>query len=289
MSTATPQPAKAVKPFPHQDMADDQLIAWLRPGQRVELAPSLWAERSHPSVGFADDVPKKPTGPEYVDTASSGGEHSSHSTKKPDGIISADGEIERRGLSRLQSNRQLRVLIGIPVEGSTPVAITGAIHPACTNEPNAIDGDLNETEVSHPHADCPLFKVNVVRCRGGIDRKRAAIGSPHATRLPDNLRVQLDLITLHGTPRIDHAKDGTKQCNAERKSLLKLQAGHNYPFRVRFELKHILAPRSIQVAWIAVTLVAGIFVPLRIAEIHQAHVDRDSAKPRWEAISSVRR
>ena len=39
---------------------------------------------------------------------------------------------------------------------------------------------------------------------------------------------------------------------------------------------------------IAVALVAAVVVPLRIAEIHQAHGDRDAAKARWPISTSVR-
>ncbi len=46
--------------------------------------------------------------------------------------------------------------------------------------------------------------------------------------------------------------------------------------------------RRYRIAWVAVALLAAIVVPLRIAEIHQAHTDRDAAKARWAATSSVR-
>lgn len=41
-------------------------------------------------------------------------------------------------------------------------------------------------------------------------------------------------------------------------------------------------------AWAVVVLMATVVVPLRIAEIHQANSDRDAAKARWAATSSVR-
>ncbi|WP_414497691.1 hypothetical protein [Stenotrophomonas maltophilia] len=44
----------------------------------------------------------------------------------------------------------------------------------------------------------------------------------------------------------------------------------------------------LRIAWAAVALFAAVVVPLRIAEIHQAHADRDAAKARWAATSSVR-
>lgn len=46
--------------------------------------------------------------------------------------------------------------------------------------------------------------------------------------------------------------------------------------------------RRIRFAWVAVALIAAVVVPLRIAEIHQAHSDRDAPKPRWAATSAVR-
>lgn len=46
--------------------------------------------------------------------------------------------------------------------------------------------------------------------------------------------------------------------------------------------------KRLRIAWAAVALVAAVVVPLRITEIVQAHADRDSAKARWVATSSVR-
>lgn len=46
--------------------------------------------------------------------------------------------------------------------------------------------------------------------------------------------------------------------------------------------------RRLRCAWAAVALVAAVVVPLRVAEIHQAHGDRDAAKVRWAASTSVR-
>lgn len=46
--------------------------------------------------------------------------------------------------------------------------------------------------------------------------------------------------------------------------------------------------RRLRLAWAAVALAAAIVVPLRIAEIHQAHSDRDAAKARWTLSTSVR-
>ncbi len=46
--------------------------------------------------------------------------------------------------------------------------------------------------------------------------------------------------------------------------------------------------RSLRLAWAAVALVAAIVVPMRIAEIHQAHSDRDAAKAHWALSTSVR-
>ncbi|MDV3465571.1 hypothetical protein R1G70_12980 [Stenotrophomonas sp. C960] len=46
--------------------------------------------------------------------------------------------------------------------------------------------------------------------------------------------------------------------------------------------------RRLCLAWAAVALVAAVVVPLRIAEIHQAHSDRDAAKARWAISTSVR-
>lgn len=46
--------------------------------------------------------------------------------------------------------------------------------------------------------------------------------------------------------------------------------------------------RCLRLAWAAVALVAAIVVPLRIAELHQAHSDRDAAKARWALSTSVR-
>lgn len=43
-----------------------------------------------------------------------------------------------------------------------------------------------------------------------------------------------------------------------------------------------------RVAWAAVALVAAIVVPLRLVEISQAHADRDAAKARFAASSTVR-
>jgi hypothetical protein len=41
-------------------------------------------------------------------------------------------------------------------------------------------------------------------------------------------------------------------------------------------------------AWAAIALVAAIVVPLRLVEISQAHADRDTAKARFAASSTVR-
>lgn len=46
--------------------------------------------------------------------------------------------------------------------------------------------------------------------------------------------------------------------------------------------------RRLRFSWLAVALLAAVVVPLRVAEIHGAHADRDAAKPRWAASSSVR-
>jgi len=46
--------------------------------------------------------------------------------------------------------------------------------------------------------------------------------------------------------------------------------------------------RRLRLAWATVALVAAVVVPLRIAEIHQAHSDRDAGKPRWATTSTVR-
>ncbi|HHA2894688.1 TPA: hypothetical protein ACOFC4_000250 [Stenotrophomonas maltophilia] len=46
--------------------------------------------------------------------------------------------------------------------------------------------------------------------------------------------------------------------------------------------------RRLRLAWVAVALVAAVVVPLRIAEIHKAHSDRDAAKARWALSTSVR-
>lgn len=45
---------------------------------------------------------------------------------------------------------------------------------------------------------------------------------------------------------------------------------------------------KLRLAWSALALVAAAVVPLRIAEIHQAHIDRDAAKARWVTSSAVR-
>lgn len=46
--------------------------------------------------------------------------------------------------------------------------------------------------------------------------------------------------------------------------------------------------RRLRLAWAAVALLAAVVVPLRIAEIHGAHADRNAAKARWATSSSVR-
>jgi len=46
--------------------------------------------------------------------------------------------------------------------------------------------------------------------------------------------------------------------------------------------------RRLRLAWATVVLVAAVVVPLRVGEIHQAHSDRDAAKARWAASTSVR-
>lgn len=46
--------------------------------------------------------------------------------------------------------------------------------------------------------------------------------------------------------------------------------------------------RRFRLAWAAVALVAAVVVPLRIAEIHKAHGDRDAAKARWALSTSVK-
>jgi len=46
--------------------------------------------------------------------------------------------------------------------------------------------------------------------------------------------------------------------------------------------------RRVRLAWAAVAVLAAVVVPLRIAEIHQAHADRDAAKARWALSTSVR-
>ncbi|WP_445391513.1 hypothetical protein [Stenotrophomonas muris] len=46
--------------------------------------------------------------------------------------------------------------------------------------------------------------------------------------------------------------------------------------------------RRLRLAWAVVALLAAVVVPLRIAEIHQAHTDRDASKARWALSTSVR-
>lgn len=46
--------------------------------------------------------------------------------------------------------------------------------------------------------------------------------------------------------------------------------------------------RRLRLAWATVVLLAAVVVPLRIAEIHGAHADRNAAKARWATSSSVR-
>ncbi|WP_394122710.1 hypothetical protein [Stenotrophomonas indicatrix] len=46
--------------------------------------------------------------------------------------------------------------------------------------------------------------------------------------------------------------------------------------------------RRIRFAWAAVALIAAVVVPMRVAQIHQAHSDRDAGKPRWATSSAVR-
>jgi len=46
--------------------------------------------------------------------------------------------------------------------------------------------------------------------------------------------------------------------------------------------------RRYRVAWAALAFLAAIVVPLRLAEISQAHADRDAAKARFAASTSVR-
>jgi hypothetical protein len=46
--------------------------------------------------------------------------------------------------------------------------------------------------------------------------------------------------------------------------------------------------RRYRVAWAALAFVTAIVVPLRLAEISQAHADRDAAKARFGAFTSVR-
>lgn len=46
--------------------------------------------------------------------------------------------------------------------------------------------------------------------------------------------------------------------------------------------------RRLRISWLAIALLAAVVVPLRIAEIHGVHADRDAAKSRWAASSSVR-
>lgn len=46
--------------------------------------------------------------------------------------------------------------------------------------------------------------------------------------------------------------------------------------------------RRYRVAWALLAAVATVVVPLRLAEISQAHADRDAAKLRWAATSTAR-
>ena len=46
--------------------------------------------------------------------------------------------------------------------------------------------------------------------------------------------------------------------------------------------------RRYHVAWALLAFVAAIVVPLRLVEISQAHADRDAAKSRFAASSTVR-
>ncbi|WP_423373081.1 hypothetical protein [Stenotrophomonas maltophilia] len=46
--------------------------------------------------------------------------------------------------------------------------------------------------------------------------------------------------------------------------------------------------RRLRLAWAAVALVTAVVVPLRIAEIHKAHSDRNAAKARLALSTSVR-
>ncbi|HDS0948634.1 TPA: hypothetical protein QDZ34_000890 [Stenotrophomonas maltophilia] len=46
--------------------------------------------------------------------------------------------------------------------------------------------------------------------------------------------------------------------------------------------------RRLRLGWLALALLAAAVIPLRIAEIHGAHAEREAAKARWAASSSVR-
>lgn len=53
-------------------------------------------------------------------------------------------------------------------------------------------------------------------------------------------------------------------------------------------MRLLTAQSRLRIAWTAVALFAAVVVPLRIAELQQIHSDRDAAKARWAATSSVR-
>lgn len=46
--------------------------------------------------------------------------------------------------------------------------------------------------------------------------------------------------------------------------------------------------KRLRIAWAVLALIAAAVVPLRIAEIVQAHADRDASPPPWVTTSSVR-
>lgn len=267
---------------------DDALLQRLRAGQRIEIAPGLWAERLPPPLSGPQHAPKKSAGTENVNSARSSGEDPFHASQNPDGTNALVCDVEGCGLSRLEPNGQLCVLVGISIE-RPPLEINElAGKPASGDKPDAIHGHLDKPEIRHPESNSAAIQVDLRTCGGGIYRDGAAVSSTKALRLPHYRNPQPDLVTLHCSQCVDHAKDSAEQRDTKGEPLLQLNAGHFFPVGLLCNAKDTPSKWPIRLGWLVVALMAAVVVPLRVAEIHSAHADREAAKARWASSSSVR-
>ncbi|MDT3467909.1 hypothetical protein [Stenotrophomonas maltophilia] len=270
------------------EMTDGTVAAWLDPGQRVEVAHGIWAERLRPSVCLSHDSPQEAAGTEHIDTASRCRENTRHSAEKLDGARTAVRDVEGCTFTRLEAHGQPRLLVDITIESTTLESHQLAIDPARSHKPNAVNSHFNEAKIGNPYSDAPLIQVDFTRSGSRANGYSAPVMGRYAARFPNDSGLQLNLIAQHCPCGVDHAENSAKKRERQGKSLLQLNACHFGPVCVQCRADHSLKQSLFRLAWLAVALISAAVIPLRIAEIHAAHAERDAAKARWAASTSVR-